>query len=972
MNQEEITISQFNLPPGDLEYATPDGKYWFRFQHLFEGVFIVESKGFLNSDAIEAQYNVGNLLRLKLAEINPDLKYQLLWDVTKLSGASLLARRYVHQAASTQMNFGGVILIGANIFIRNFGKMMRMVIPHFNIGFAANREEAMQMIKRKHIFPAEHADEEVHNELLNEFDPEDWSEITEEMLINQQIQFISRPEWNYNSSQNQYSLRSSVLDGNILILEIRGFAHSKDIEATYEMMQHIIQEQKLHENKAGFYSMIDMRHLSGVSVNARQKAREMELKYPGKSSLFFVIPSPLIRIFIKLMKSRYPADFGNWNIVYTFNDAMDGIKQHRKGIAVEEINQKKYHSHPKDALPDDPEKLKEIIHDQQLNIESMRSFQKHEISRLFSIASRMTWDQSLDKKIEFDFDDNKSAFADLYNALGIIHNDFHEVIKARDKHARELRESEDKYKNLINLANDLILVVTDNIIRFSNLMLDEILGYNGKELLDYSLFRLTDDDNAQLIKTRIENLYTQNKKYDVFEAILRHKNEKEVAVSINIGKITFEQENAVLMIVRDITNKKIVEEELETYRKHLERLVKDRTDALEREITERKIAEESDKLKSAFLANMSHEIRTPMNAIIAFSEFLREPDLPQHEKTEYLDYIKSNGRSLLTLIDDILDIARIEAGQTNIKLEKCNINAILNELLVFYNENKKQRQKEHLQIIIRKAIASDQLLIKTDPYRLRQILNNLIGNAMKYTERGYIEIGYDIPDAKMIQFYVKDTGIGIQKDKLPYIFERFRQVESEYNRKFKGTGLGLAISKNLVELMGGSIHVESVPDEGSTFYFSLPFKAGEENPEENIPSQHTQPAPKEFYDFSNKIILIAEDEEVNFRILKITLEKTNAIVVRAYNGAEALEICKSQHIDMVLMDLQMPEMDGYEATVRIKQVKPGLPIVAQTANAMPEEKEKCLAMGFDDYLGKPIQLSELQNKVNYFLNRTEA
>jgi|GEM_PF-811658 len=971
MNQEENTISHFNLPPGKLEYAAPDGKYWFRFKHLFDGVFLVESKGFLNSEAIEAQYSVGNTLRQKLAEISPELKYQLLWDVTKISGASLLARRYVHQAASTQMNFGGVILIGANIFIRNFGKMMRMVIPHFNIGFAGSREEALQMLQRKNTYPAQHENDDSTTDVLNDFDPKGWNQITEEMLMEQQIQFVSRPEWCYSSSQNQYSLRCSVLDGNILILEIRGFAHSKDIEATYEMMQRIIQEHKLHQHTAGFYSMIDMRHLSGVSVNARQKAREMELKYPGTSSMFFVIPSPLIRIFIKLMKSRYPADFGNWNIVYTFNDAMAAIKQHRKGIPAEEINNKKYHSQPKDALPDDPEKLKEIIHDQQLNLESMRSFQKHEISRLFTIASRMTWDHSLDKKIEFDFD-NKNVFADLYNALGIIHNDFNEVLKARDHHARELRESEDKYKNLINLANDLILVVTDNIIRFSNLMLDEILGYSEKELLDYSLFRLTDDHHAQLIKSRIEKLYNLNKKYDVFEAILLHKNGKEVAVSINIGKITFEQENAVLMIVRDITNKKIVEEELETYRKHLEKLVKERTDALEREITERKIAEESDKLKSAFLANMSHEIRTPMNAIIAFSEFLRETDLPQHEKTEYLDYIKSNGRSLLTLIDDILDIARIEAGQTNIKLEKCNINAILNELQVFYNENKKQRQKEHLQIIIRKAIASDQLLIKTDPYRLRQILNNLIGNAMKYTERGYIEIGYDLPDARMIQFYVKDTGIGIHKDKLPYIFERFRQVESEYNRKFKGTGLGLAISKNLVELMGGSIHVESVPDEGSAFYFSLPFKAGEETPVENKPLPKAQPAAKEFYDFSNKIILIAEDEEVNFRILKITLEKTNAIVVRAYNGAEALEISKSQHIDMVLMDLQMPEMDGYEATVRIKQIKPGLPIVAQTANAMPEEKEKCLAMGFDDYLGKPIQLSDLQNKVNYFLNRTQA
>ncbi|MFW5872679.1 MAG: ATP-binding protein, partial [bacterium] len=322
-------------------------------------------------------------------------------------------------------------------------------------------------------------------------------------------------------------------------------------------------------------------------------------------------------------------------------------------------------------------------------------------------------------------------------------------------------------------------------------------------------------------------------------------------------------------------------------------------------------AEESDRLKTAFLANMSHEIRTPMNGIIGFANLLKNADLGEEERAEFLEHIDKCGESLLTLIDDIIDISKIEAGQIKIRETECKVNLILDELVTYFNNLKNREEKNEIDIRLVKGKEDNNLTFFTDPNRFRQIMINLIGNALKFTRKGYIEFGYTLVNDSFLEFFVKDTGIGIPEDKLEIIFERFGQVVDTSRINPKGTGLGLAISINLVRLLHGKMWVDSKMGEGSTFFFTLPFKQT---------MGDTQDTGLPIMTWANKTILVAEDDESSWYFLKETLEKTKARLLWAKNGQQAVDVCRTNpNINLVLMDMRMPVMDGYMATRQIRE-----------------------------------------------------
>jgi PAS domain S-box-containing protein len=375
-------------------------------------------------------------------------------------------------------------------------------------------------------------------------------------------------------------------------------------------------------------------------------------------------------------------------------------------------------------------------------------------------------------------------------------------------------------------------------------------------------------------------------------------------------------------------------------------------------------AEESDKLKTAFLANMSHEIRTPMNGILGFAEMLNDSRLSYANRKKYLNIIHSNGKMLINLIDDIIDFAKIESGQANIVQDEFSLNSLLNQVQSTFLTRSLRRNKSKLRILTKKSFPDEKSYIRTDPIKLRQILTNLVGNAIKFTNKGYIEFGYDLAENSFLKFYVKDTGIGIPDDKLQMIFERFIQADSSPSRKYGGSGLGLAISKGLVELLGGKMWAESALNEGSTFYFTIPFisvvRRMEERPEgrdARVPSN-----------WEGRLFLIAEDDKFSYKFLEGFLKQTKADVIRASDGREAVELCRSNSkIDLVLMDIQMPEMNGLTATEEIKKFNKSIPIIAQTANAINEEKIRCLEAGCDDFVTKPVNINELFDKIDKWL-----
>ncbi len=369
-------------------------------------------------------------------------------------------------------------------------------------------------------------------------------------------------------------------------------------------------------------------------------------------------------------------------------------------------------------------------------------------------------------------------------------------------------------------------------------------------------------------------------------------------------------------------------------------------------------AEESDKLKTAFLQNMSHEIRTPLNGIIGFSALLQIDGISKESIIEYTGLIQQSGKRLIEIVNNVLDISKIETGQMNVAIKSFSLNALMNDLYLFFSHNAKLKE---IELNYTPQLNSDEAIIDSDESKLNQILVNLISNAIKFTHSGRVEFGYEIIKND-IQFFVRDTGIGISNEYQEKIFDRFIQVDSSLSRGYEGAGLGLAICKGLVELLGGKIWLQSMKNVGSTFYFTIPFlqtKKIKNNPNAELKTL-------EYNRMRN--ILIAEDDYTSFQYLTKVLKNQNYKIFHAENGIQAVDIIKNNsNIDMVLMDIKMPLMDGIEATIQIKKIRPDVPIIAQTAYAFSEERDKFIAIGCDDYITKPISIELLLNLMDKYL-----
>lgn len=373
-------------------------------------------------------------------------------------------------------------------------------------------------------------------------------------------------------------------------------------------------------------------------------------------------------------------------------------------------------------------------------------------------------------------------------------------------------------------------------------------------------------------------------------------------------------------------------------------------------------AEIANNYKNHFLANMSHEIRTPINTIIGFSELLKNEELNMQKRNKYSEIIEENSQALLRLIDDIIDVSKIEANELKIKKEACSLGELFSELEMTYNNYLKKKQNKNLRLIFHIPEEAHHDVIFTDPYRLKQILNNLYLNALKYTETGNIEIGYNIINDNKIRFFVSDTGAGILPERIKTIFKRFNYSEESNTTS---SGLGLSICKDLAILLGGDINVKSIPREGSVFYLTIPYD------KIKIPLVRStmRPTPRAKYNFNNYTIMVAEDTPYNYEYLHSILQKTGANVIWAKDGIDVLNLYNSSKVDLILMDIQLPEISGYEATSQIRKKDTNIPIIAQTAFAMPEEKDKCLKSGCNEVLVKPIMMDDVLTTVAKYLNK---
>lgn len=758
----------------------------------------------------------------------------------------------------------------------------------------------------------------------------------------------SNPEWIFVSKLDaDYSIEVSFIDSNIVHLNVRGYTSDSNQFELWPKVSELI-NKKVHEP----YYLI---HNYGEFKGGSSQARNHYIHWINNNinhirAIYFYNTSAYLKVLIKAGK-LLSISLKNTYIQKNYKETINAIKFEKK------INNL---ASPSAIWGTGGEFISS----------SMNSYR---ITKFWS----HTAENELCKYETFQI--NKNIFVRKYfgtfddNAMPHVEDTFHEILD-------ELGLRDDKYHFYIDFehAKEMTLAFRkDGLIWFHNhrnnlitsgfYKIDPILKIQVKiarsftpytnlrkrvfvldkweevvEIIEKSSF-----ENLQLIDQNYDRLKNLNKE-ELIEEVQQHQKQIEFleverknqisSIYNKLGRVSWDESfkfsdneidhsdspyadihNAIILIHKDIHE------------------ILEKRDELLRQ------AQSSDKLKSAFLANMSHEIRTPMNSIIGFTSILLD-EIEDQTHLRYLNLINNSGHHLLKIINDILDISKIQSGNFVLYPSMNNINQIINSVI----EELGAYNKKHLDIFFQ---TGDEVVISCDKTRIKQVFINLLSNALKFTKKGHIEIGYYFED-KQVCYYIKDTGKGISAEAQKIIFERFRQIDDAITREFEGTGLGLAITKSLVELHGGRIWFESKANIGTTFFFSLPFQSQKSTPV----IEHTQVTN---YHLTGKTILIAEDNLENYIYLEALLNRSGNQLIHAKTGIEALEKFAQYDIDFILMDIQMPEMDGITCTKEIRKTGSSVPIIAQTAHAMQGDKEKSLDAGCNYHINKPIRKQEL-------------
>ncbi len=519
-----------------------------------------------------------------------------------------------------------------------------------------------------------------------------------------------------------------------------------------------------------------------------------------------------------------------------------------------------------------------------------------------------------------------------------------ELENQKDMITKEYYESDKFYRMLLQAATDgIIFFDRDWKLKYANSAVYSSIGLdrNSYNLIDYKDIIHPEDIDYQVKREQALN------SNGFFESELRLRHKDGQYINFSTRSVTVRSDNGeilgALTISRDITKLKQVHEEL---------------------IKANMEAEASNSLKSSFLANISHEIRTPLNSVVGFSNLLLADNITNEAKAEYIEHINHNSEKLLQIIGDIIDLSRLESSQIEITYEESSLSSIVNEVIEEARQVIKRNEKSII-LNVKNQFEDNGDLIFTDKIWLKRVLNHLMDNAVKFTLDGSIEFLYMREESNIV-FKIKDTGIGINKENLQSIFEEFRQEIDGHHRPFEGLGIGLTLAKEVVERMGGKIFVQSEKGVGSEFSFSLPFRPAGSLKVKTKALNSSQIITT--IDWSARKCLLVDDNKDVLIYLTRILADTGVTILKARSGVEAIELVKSNlDIDVVLLDMQMPEMNGIEATKEIRKIRKNLPIIAQTAFIFEDDKDIILEAGCDACLIKPIRKDHLLTVMSSFV-----
>jgi len=560
-----------------------------------------------------------------------------------------------------------------------------------------------------------------------------------------------------------------------------------------------------------------------------------------------------------------------------------------------------------------------------------------ELEKVYSIFQKRQSGENIPTKYESSARLKNGKFIDVEVSVVSIVFEGEPALQVVLRDITKRKISERKYQDIIDFAPIGFYKSSRNgEFILANEELANILGYeNADELLSMNIsdFYFSSDEREKLIKK-----YDKKEKSKIKNLEIKFKKKDGSAIWVLMTTRAIKDENGKTIsydgFIMDVTEMKKSKNEL---------------------IAAKEKAEESDRLKSAFLANMSHEIRTPMNGILGFTSLLLNPDLNDETKEKYIQIIHQSGERMLNTVNNIVEMSKIEAGIIDIRKSEINVNAILEDILSFFQV---QTIKKGLILNYQNNTPGAEIILTTDKAKFESILTNLIKNAIKFTDRGSITVS-NITKNGFIEFCVKDTGIGIPKHRQEAIFMRFEQADIKDTRAFEGSGLGLAITKSYIEMLDGKIWMKSTEGQGSEFYFTLPISNVILNKPQNPKQEHNLKKLKRKYKF-----LIVEDDKNSAMLLKTMLNDIAEKITHANTGENAIEECRNQDdFDVIFMDIKMPGISGHETVKRIREFDKDVIIIAQTAYAMSGDREKAISSGCNDYISKPIKKNEILEKI---------